>query len=343
MTQPPAHETIMAGSVGIMLHYATLQGASMSTLLAQAGIDPMLLTDPNTRIALPLFQKLWRLAVQATNNPALGLAMGQIAAPSTGGVVAYVMMHCPTIKVAIEKYTRYQDLICQGTECFLQTQGQQVFMGTRIVTPTITEHQQVLDSELAILYTALKNLSASRFKLEAVYFEYDQPADTLPYKEAFDGAPVHFNKAQSGLLFNAEQLSLPVINADPAMGQMFMAVANQALEALNGQEPISNKVRRYLVDQLKGHEPNLEHTAQHFAMSARNLQLKLSQEGTNFKDLLDGIRKEMATRHLRQKHSTLTDIAFLLGFSEASAFSRSFKRWTGLSPMQWRKQHVSAA
>ena len=105
---------------------------------------------------------------------------------------------------------------------------------------------------------------------------------------------------------------------------------------------MAERVQRELARQLKGEEPTITTVARSLAVSVRSLQARLREEGTSYQTLLDEVRKELAQQHLKSGRHTVADVAYLLGFSEPSAFSRSFKKWTGLAPQLYR-QHVALA
>ena len=109
------------------------------------------------------------------------------------------------------------------------------------------------------------------------------------------------------------------------------------MQKITGTDTLGYRVRQAITEGLKGEEPKLGSIARHLAMSERSIQLKLKEEGLTYQQLLDEVRKEMALSHLQEPYLSTTDIAYLLGFSEPSVFSRAFKKWTGTIPNAYRK------
>jgi AraC-like DNA-binding protein len=118
---------------------------------------------------------------------------------------------------------------------------------------------------------------------------------------------------------------------------MFEKHAQEYLQKLKGSNTLSHRVRQEIYSHLKGEEPGLRSIARSLAMSERSIQLRLKEENITYRQLLDEVRKETAISHLKEPNLSITDIAYLLGFSEPAVFSRTFRKWTGSTPHAFRK------
>jgi YesN/AraC family two-component response regulator len=115
-----------------------------------------------------------------------------------------------------------------------------------------------------------------------------------------------------------------------------------AARTRSGFESTTQRLQRLLEGELRSGDPKLEHLAARLHMSPRTLHRRLGEEGTGFRRVLAGLRRELAARHLREARLPLGEIGFLLGFSETSAFHRAFRRWTGWRPLAYRRAHAAA-
>lgn len=130
---------------------------------------------------------------------------------------------------------------------------------------------------------------------------------------------------------------LGLIQPDPAMRQLMDRLAQQQLLTLTRTDDPLVRARRLIAQRLGDGELELSHVASALHVSPRTFQRKLQEHGESFTQLVDGVRKEMAERYLEDASLSLTDIAFLLGYSEQSAFARAYKRWTGHAPARTRQ------
>ena len=143
------------------------------------------------------------------------------------------------------------------------------------------------------------------------------------------------------MVFEKKSLEQPIHSADPAYLSAHEALAGDLMNGLGDGEGAVSKVTA-LVERtiLRGHRPIIATVAGELALSVRKLQLTLQEEGTNFREVVNDARKRLAKRFLRQPDATLCDVAFLLGFSEQSAFNHAFMRWTGQTPRQYRERNM---
>jgi AraC-like DNA-binding protein len=142
------------------------------------------------------------------------------------------------------------------------------------------------------------------------------------------------------VVFDAALLEAPIVRADPALAAVLRRHAEDLLAALPDVTSAAALVRRHLGETLASQPPDVARAAKALGMSARSLQRKLEEEGTSFKAVVDEARRALAITHLRDERRSITDVAFLVGFSETSAFSRAFRRWTGKSPIDWRREQT---
>ena len=144
----------------------------------------------------------------------------------------------------------------------------------------------------------------------------------------------------NGAVFDKDIMTLPVIYANTALVELFESHTKEVLSQIRFNSFYTRQVSNLLVDRIKGELPTLAVIAKELGMSVRSLQMKLKQEDTSFRDLLNEVRKNFALTYLKRKDLSIASIAYLLGFSEPCVFQRTFKRWTGSTPGEFRKKQA---
>jgi AraC-like DNA-binding protein len=128
----------------------------------------------------------------------------------------------------------------------------------------------------------------------------------------------------------------PLQFRDDGLSETLLAHADRSLRELQAKPPMTTRLREALMPELRGGDPSIETAAKRLAMTPRTIQRHLKDEETSFQDILDGLRAELADRYLSEATISVTEVAFLLGYAEASSFARAYKRWTGKSPTEQR-------
>ena len=337
---PP--DTLAASSLNLLLGVAGQHGADVPALCRAIGFDPAATAGPDARVPVATIQRLWPLVVEATRDPHFDLHLGGLFNFSTAGTLAYVLMHAPTLGAAIAQLCRYQDVACQGVRAY-QTPAAEwpggSWLHVELTSPAIIHPRYVLNSELSIYLAAFGTLTGQPVAPRAVRLAYPRPADTREHERAFGTAALAFGAATTAVAFDAATLARSVLHANPALFPLFEQHAAALLAQLPTNQPpgLVERVRGEIVRQLKGEAPTLAAVADRLHLGVRTLQLKLREAGHTYQQLLDNVRSELAQRHLREPHLSITDVAFLLGYSEPSVFVRSFKKWTGQTPGAFRR------
>jgi len=339
------NHTLSAGSFNLILFAAQQKGADPVALCQAVGVEPVLLQDPDGRVPIRAVQALWREVVQATGDPYLSLRIGEMINPVAVGVLAYVMMHCPTLGKALDKSHHYQAIVCNAIQTIGRREEDRYLLELQINSADIIYPEYALNSELVIYLAAMRALTGRTFSPEEVRFAYPRPIRIDEHQRVFGPARLVFDADETALVMDAALLDLPVLNANPGLFPLFEKHADELLRKM--KEPtlrspgLSARVKQEIVLLLKGEEPTLTTVADQLAMGVRTLQLHLKEEGATYQQLLDEVRRDLAIKHLREPNLSTTDIAYLLGFSEPSVFFRSFKKWTGSTPGAYRGQQLA--
>lgn len=302
----------------------------------RVGIDVELLDDAEVRLPLPLYYALVEEVMAHTGRAHLGLRLGDYIDESDYGVLGFLFTTSPTVGEAFERMMRYQRLI-SDEHYEIVIAGEHAHLRYRPWGPERLAHEFCVDMYTADLVLGLQMICGQAFALTGVHLRRARPTDIEidiePYRQILGCEPC-FSAAENDIVFPARLLSLPIAGANPAMAAFFEDQARQMHDRLPPTDDAPSaaaRVRDLIVALLPTGTPKLSAVARPLGVSTRTLQRRLKAENTSLNELVDGVRQELAERHLRSGAST-SEVAMLLGFSEVSAFHRAFKRWTGLTP-----------
>lgn len=281
----------------------------------------------------------WRLMLECAarhlDDPLLGLHLGQTIIPRHAGVLGYVIMASDNLGEAITRFHHYQRLIYDVTPLIVR----QVEGATELVWDAEHGRPGPLVDETAVtaLVNFFRRVTSPNLAPKSVGFINATPEKLNTYSDYF-GCPVRFDQPETVIVIAASTLNQPLQTSDPAMLTMLEAQADSLLAQLPKRSPLIDEVRRRIGRLLSEQQPDIDTIACGMGLSTRTLQRKLSQESTSFLKEVAAVRCEVAERYLRETNLGLVDIALLLGYSEHSAFTRSFIRWTGLAPVEYRRK-----
>jgi AraC-like DNA-binding protein len=193
---------------------------------------------------------------------------------------------------------------------------------------------------MAAALNTVRVMVGSQWSPREVHFTHDAPATTSEHVQLFR-APVIFASSTNALVMESEFCKQPIPAADPNLFKVLNRYLERVLRHVPKEDPRLESVRRKIAEALKDGSPKLAYVAKAMALSPRTLQRQLNSCGIDFRSLVDDTRRRFALGYLKDANNTLTQIAFLLGYSEVSAFNRSFKRWIGKTPLDYRRRHVS--
>lgn len=316
------------------------KGLDSKQFCGYAAFDESLLQDPDARIAGEELERLMIAAAEFTQDVHFGLYQGVITEFADMGILGYVVMHSKTVEDALSAYRRYNVILCSGYNLDWDVKGDQVQI--RLFTQyegRLSRH--CVEDMASSLYRLIGRLSNFHIPLNRIAFTHASSGTNEPYEDIFGVVP-DFGEEQNALYLSKEVLSFPVLYADAKLLAIFESIAEETKVELTGSDMFSEHVVLWMKKKLPSLIPSLQETADHFGISARTLQLKLKQEETTFQELSVQVRKELAMIYLQRKEYSVGDIAYALHFSEQSAFQNAFKKWTGLTPGQYRSNLIVA-
>ncbi|WP_444634794.1 AraC family transcriptional regulator [Cupriavidus oxalaticus] len=319
-----------------LLHALREGGYDVSALVPAPESDPETLSSPDTPEAGPQQACHLLCAVyQATGDPAIGLWLGSRMQPDLLGLAGMPAMAGPSLGTALRRIARYQKLM-MGDRIELRRQGEEAWVCIRPSEPEAPDTRPRIDMELCSLLAFGRQFTRKPLHPLRVSLRIGQPDWHLRYTEAFD-CPVRFGEPEDAIVFGRRDLALRLVaraHSRPAMP----AATRDARHTAASLDDV-----RAALHQLAGERAlSLAAVARHLDISERTLQRRLMAAGTGFRALCEDVRRELAGRYLTEGNMSLGEIAFRLGFDDANSFFRAFRRWTGMTPGDYRRSAAHA-
>jgi AraC-like DNA-binding protein len=318
----------------VLLERAPKLGVSRETLLRDAKLDEQQLRDPSGRIPLAAVARLWRSVASNVHDPAVGVRLGSDIRVREFGIVGYAMAFSHTVASALNRVSRYSRILSSAHALIMEPAGEATWVRLEM-QPELRAFRLAVDYRLAAVLSACREIAASPISPLIVQLPYRRPADVKAYVKFFD-APLEFGSLGAALLLRNEDLARPNARADDKLTGYLDSLAEQTLVSVGDEGTLRERVRRALWTELPEGVPSLPRLARTLGMSDRTLQRQLREEGTTFLALLEGLRRELAPSLLRDGRLGVSEVAFVLGYEDPSAFGRAFHRWFGRSPRAYR-------
>jgi len=312
-------------------------GCEPGPILASLGFKPTQFEDPDIRIPYVAASKLLARCVAATGCRHFGLLVGERAGPSSLGIAGFMLRTAPDVGTALRGLVRHLDLHDQGGVPTLITSGGVTLLGYVIYQPGVAAAEQIYDLSMTIACNIIRALCGASWNPTEVLLSRRPPRDSAPYRRFFR-APVRFGEDQSAVAFPTRWLDHRLPSADPLLHRHLEREAGErhAYEDAN----LVGALRRLLRQCLSTQKCSITDVARQLDMHERTLNRRLRAEGTTFRRELEEIRYGVAQRFLTEGAAPLAEIATVLDYADASAFSRAFKRWSGITPGEWRARNA---
>ena len=274
--------------------------------------------------------------VEVTECEHLGLLNGMRADPSSIGIAGFMLRTARDVDTALHALQRHLDLHDTGGTVTLITDGKYTSLGYAVHLSGVSALDQIYDQSITIACNIMRSLCGDDWNPTEVLLSRPKPENTAPYKHFFK-APIRFDAAESSIIFPTRWLKHKLPTEDPLL---FEYLEKKAQELHQDKEhDLVTQLRRYIRNKLITKECTAGDAAKHIGLHERTLNRRLHELGTTFRDEVNEVRYALARSFLANSHATNAEIALALGYTDATTFNRSFKRWSGTSPAEWRNQH----
>ena len=305
-------------------------GIDAKPALARIGLDYAKLGQLGDEIPLARSKEFWDAVVETSGEHGIGLRLAKLVRPEAYEVFGCLIAASATLGEAVLRGTRLIGLVTRAVRLSFHHEGDRASLEVEPLFPELV-HSEMIEFMVGAPHFIARRITGRRtLSPIEVRFAHRAPRDLSHHNRLF-GAPIRFGCPSSGLVFDGSLLDLPIQSHDSTLS----ATLQRQADELIGREPTDGfraEVRAALAAELRGGDPSAERLAAALGMHPKTLTRRLRSEGTTFRGLLDDLRLQLAERYLRQPDLSVEEVAFLLGYSERSAFHRAYRRWTGRPP-----------
>ena len=334
----PQQPTTISGYALAIAKALTFSGIDSNRVLKAAGVPMTISNDPMIRLPVGTVTRLFRMCADVTNSPYFGLTVARFIHISNLHALGYALAASANLMDFCQRIERYFRLASQVAEIKVSTSRDEVSLHIRLLVDVCAESE---DAFLGFVVLAMRQLYKAEFNPARVAFSHPAPREGPGPYEALFRSPVSFGALMPAVVFPRGDFDQPLAGACAELAQMNDNLANHYIARLD-KDDVVTRVRQKIIEFLPNGDCSRDKVAGALAMSPTTLQFKLAERDTSFHDLLDATRRELAASYVQQASLSITEITFLLGFSDTSNFTRAFKRWEGVSPTQFRSSMGAA-
>ncbi|TNF96106.1 MAG: AraC family transcriptional regulator [Gammaproteobacteria bacterium] len=329
-------DTIFAPSINLL--WSVLQSLNIepiSFIEATIGrrIDPRKRHDPNFRLPYHQVEKVWLRLEQVAHDECLGIKIASMWHPSQLGALGYAWLASSTLRTAFTRLERYIRMVSGRFNVTLEESSNQFSVNIKLEA---LEQQPVLfmDGIIAITVDMCRTNLGDDLNLKSVHFDHAEPRCAGQFYSYFR-CPVIFESDANQIVFSKDDIDKTSGGSNTVMADASDRIIIDYLARMDKAD-IVDRVKSEIINQLPSGSLTDDSVSGALHVSTRTMQRMLNDKSTTFTNLLSEIRQDLAMKYVKDQSLSLTEISFLLGFSEISSFSRAFKRWTGKSPSETR-------
>jgi AraC-like DNA-binding protein len=329
------------GSISIYFVRSALEpiierGLDCTELLRDAGISPALLHAPKGRVTAENFSALWLGVARMLDDELFGQDSRRMKVGSFA-MLCQTLIHCDTLDSALLRMARCFNLMLDDFHCSIESDALHARLSIEPVPGARAPGVFGYETLLMMQHGLACWLVGRRIPVLAAAFAYPEPSRSAEYARMYS-ENLSFNEPATVLTFERSYLDLPVIqNETTAREFIRVAPANIVLKYKNSTG-LSAQIRRRLRSAVRTEWPDFDVIAESLHMTPSTLRRRLEDEGESFQAIKDQLRRDIAIDYLCHTAKSVMDISTELGFSEASAFHRAFKKWTGACPGEYRQR-----
>ena len=312
------------------------QGLDVERIAREAGLEMREINNEDGWIPFLKHAALLEIAAQETGDDFFGLHVGKKVDPRDLGALGYIGLSSRTLGDALLNLERY---LATVTEAFLiqaSFDDDQVYVNFKPSDASFTRHRQACEFGSCVFVKGYQFFSQPELTPASVQFCHRADSGTSKHEQIL-GCPVTFGRDRLIVVLKRKDLAAPIETADDRLLRILEHYCEDVLlqRAPQKTEQMKN-LEGLIIDLLPKGQAKAKVVATEMGMSERTLLRTLADQGTSFSEILSELRHDLALKYLRQPELNLTQIAFLLGYANQSAFSAAFKRTTGQAPREIR-------
>jgi AraC-like DNA-binding protein len=327
--------TVYPAPISAVLQTAQHFGADIQALMRQADLNAQDLQNSESRIPVAKFYQLYELAAAATNNPDFALAVGRIVFLRGLNLQLYMTTICHTFREYLKLMPSVLLLRGDIGEVIIKPEGELLALIWQPLQADTAAKRHLSDEALAASSMIINSLCISPVTIKKAKFTYTKPNKINELERIF-GSDLSFDQDVTCLYFERSSLSFPLVKYDYDSYSSGNSLFHATFDQLPSTDAFLAAMTKAIVHLMPTGTIGIDAVAGQLNVSRRTMQRRLSDRKTNFQQLLQEVRADMAVRYLADKRLAVTEIAFLLGYADQASFSAAFKSWYGKSPSDYR-------
>lgn len=310
------------------------EGLDTAQILERSGIDPKQLADPVARIPHEKLIKMWEVAGELSGDPHFGLHLAEKVPVIPFNAGDYAAMTSKNLRESLYNLSRYIRISSDAVKIDIQFDSDLTHVFADL-SGGAKPNKHHTDFWVLYLVRYIKGLLGLSVPLASVGFNHEEPDDTSVYQSVFN-SKIKFNERNSYICYESKYLDATSVCADLSIHKLHESMALKELQALN-DVGILPRVKRAISDALPAKVVDINAVASALNVAPRTVQRQLANEGVTFKKLVDMARKEYAISEMENTSLSISEVAYRLGYQDMGSIYRAFKRWTGMTPVEYRE------
>jgi AraC-like DNA-binding protein len=329
--------TVSGTLLRMLSAYASGKDIDTQTVFGAAGLDVSLPGSHAVKVSGEVFDRVWNEVASLSEDRDFGLHFAEgLHYVAMNHILFLVVMNCPDVGSALDALARYHSLMNDALRPKIVPGQNQALLGWETAQKKVRFGRHADEALLCMLNSVFVRLTEGTCRPIEVHFRHERPDDVSEHARIFQ-VPLRFSQSQSALVLHGQDLDRPVCTADTGLLKTLEGYAQGLLHAIYLPDTWSDRVMKSLFKMMNVRRPTIDAVAKDLAVGVRSMQKRLKEEGTTFSELLDRARKDLVHALLEDPEVSFVDMAFMLGFSEQSAFNHAFRRWTGSTPRAFRR------
>jgi AraC-like DNA-binding protein len=320
---------------GTLVERLRERGLPLGKLLASVDIQPSRLEDVNDHIPLRSYVGLFEAASELANDPLLGLSLSASAGPETLGALGFLFVSSETLGQGLDNLRRYVSAVQDATDNAVELDSELATITYQIRDDRIAPRRQDAEYSLGVIIRLIRAYAGGRCSPVEVHLEHGPEAPRRSYEHAF-GCPVYFRQTRNAVVVRAADLDIRTTALSDVLANILETQLRDRVETKSQMQSFGDRVTSALTPTTIQQKVSFSRLAQEMRISQSTLYRRLNSENKSFQRLLDGRREALAKRLLSNSRMSIAEIASALGYAENASFTRAFRRWTQVSPRQYR-------
>ncbi len=336
--------TMRTRLVPLLFEFMRHSGIDPLPVGERSGLTPSDIESKTLRLQVSTVASIAADVADAFEDPHIGLEMATKAPRGLYGVVEFAARNSPTVFEAMRRVVRYQNLLEDLARITWEERPYGVVLEHRLPTEREATGPQGNEFTLALFLRILDELVETPVVPERIWFAHNEKPRSLERLEKhFRTTRIDFGLGSNGMLLKTELCQQPVRAADPSLLSVLDEYARLLLPSTPNPSDPFDRLRASIRGELSSGSPSLENASKSMHMSVRTLQRRLEESGYTFSKLVDDVRSDVARQLLGDPRISVTEVAFMVGYTHPRAFLRAFRRWTGETPQSYRTRHMQSS